>query len=92
MPNFLSETEEAIRKAGYSPDRIRRIGSWRTRENTPWPEFRKSADFDYDPEADPPVIPHDLAIEFDDGSALRRDSIEFYDYWNHWRADELTSR
>lgn len=87
--NFLRETEEAIQKAGYSPDRIRRIGSWLTRYHCTWDQLREIADFDYEPEAGDLTIASDLTIEFDDGSALRRDSIEEHECWNHYGREWL---
>lgn len=83
MTNLLAETIHAIVASGHSIQDVKHVRSLDGRYAINWNEFAHIANFDYDSGYGAAHIAQDLAIEFQDGSYLRRAEYDGSEWWEH---------
>lgn len=79
--NLLSETIDAIKNSGHTPEDIYFIGSRESGHSCTWEEYKKLADIEYDNGYGSQKVASDLIIVFSDGNSMWRDQYDGAEGW-----------
>ena len=87
--NLLSETIDAIKDSGHTPEDIYFIGSRESGHSCTWEEYKKLADIEYDKGYGSQKVARDLIIVFKDGSSMCREESHAAEWWSFARPFQL---
>lgn len=79
--NLLSETIDAIKDSGHTPEEIYYIGSRKSCHSCTWEEYKKLANIEYDNGYGAQKVASDLIIVFSDGQSMWRDEYDGAEGW-----------
>ena len=83
--NLLSETIDAIKDSGHTPEDICFIGSRESGHSCTWEEYKKLADIEYGNGYGSQEVARDLIIVFKDGSSMWREEFDVAEWWSFAR-------